>query len=305
MTMTREPATSPATRTALSATARRAGKHALAQRIPPPALSRVSAWDWMAQLALLPIGYTLAGPLASAAGARSTLAIGCLIGIVLLASASVVTVSQGARPGPPSGALPTRARGRGKPAWNRVVNLPVSQAVHEIEVVVREHFRIVSEGELEAMDGNVTADFLNIRSAEEPVAARRPGPDGLRATSLWLRDTFADLGFEIHDIVIDGDRVAALVTMRARQHGTFLVYDDQSGKVTDAFPSKGRTLAVKQTHWFRIRDGKISEHDAVRDDLGMAKQLGWLPPTPAYLVRMLLAFRRERRRQRRHTCANA
>ena len=87
MTMTREPATSPATRTALSATARRAGKHALAQRIPPPALSRVSAWDWMAQLALLPIGYTLAGPLASATGARSTLAIGCLIGIVLLASA--------------------------------------------------------------------------------------------------------------------------------------------------------------------------------------------------------------------------
>jgi len=171
---------------------------------------------------------------------------------------------------------------------------------NEIEAAVREHFHIVAEGEVEAMDANVTPDFLNIRSAEEPLAARQPGPAGLRATSLWLRQTFANLRFEIHEIVIQDDRVAARVTMRARQHGTFLVYDDESGKVTNAFPSTGRKLAVLQTHWFRIRDGKIAEHDAVRDDLDMAKQLKWLPPTPAYLVRMLVALRRERQRQRRH-----
>jgi ketosteroid isomerase-like protein len=115
----------------------------------------------------------------------------------------------------------------------------------EIEALVREHFRIVADGEPDAMDDNVTADFLNIRSAEEPLAARHPGPDGLRATSVWLRQTFADLRFEIHDIVIQEDRVAALVTMRARQHGTFVVYDDEAGQVTDAFPSTGRTLAVR------------------------------------------------------------
>ena len=169
----------------------------------------------------------------------------------------------------------------------------------EIEAVIREHFRIVAEGELEAMDDNVTADFLNLRSVDEPLQAREPGPDGLRATSLWLRQAFADLRFEIHETVIQRDRIAALVTMHARQHGTFVVHDDPSGQVTDAFPSTDRTLAVRQTHWFRIRDGKISEHDAVRDDLGMAKQLKWLPPTPAYLLRMLLAVRGERRRQRR------
>lgn len=171
----------------------------------------------------------------------------------------------------------------------------------EIEALVREHFHIVAEGKLDAMDDNVTADFLNIRSAEEPLAARRPGPSGLRATSLWLRQAFADLRFEIDDIIIEDGRVAVLVTMCARQHGTFLVYDDASGGVTDAFPSTGRTLAVRQTHWFRVRDGRICEHDAVRDDLGMAKQLHWLPPTPPYLLRMLLARWGERRRQRRRT----
>jgi predicted ester cyclase len=133
----------------------------------------------------------------------------------------------------------------------------------EINSAVLEHFDIVAEGKLEAMDDNVTPDFLNnIRSGEEPLAARQPGPAGLRATSLWLRQTFADLRFEIHDIVIQDDRVAARVTMRARQYGTFLVYDDASDNGTDAFPSTGRTLAVAQTHWFRIRDGKIAEHDA-------------------------------------------
>jgi hypothetical protein len=47
-------------------------------------------------------------------------------------------------------------------------------------------------------------------------------------------------------------------------------------------------------HWFRLVDGAIAEHDAVRDDLGMATQVGWIPPTPAFIVRMLLARRRGR-----------
>ena len=37
---------------------------ALARHIPASALSRVSAWDWMGSLALLPVGFLAAGPLA-------------------------------------------------------------------------------------------------------------------------------------------------------------------------------------------------------------------------------------------------
>jgi MFS family permease len=60
---------------------------ALAQHIPPGALSRVSAWDWMGSLALLPVGYLLAGPLASVFGARTVLAVGSVIGLAALALA--------------------------------------------------------------------------------------------------------------------------------------------------------------------------------------------------------------------------
>lgn len=53
---------------------------ALAQRIPPQLLSRVSAWDWMGSLALLPLGYLLAGPVAQVVGAVRVLEVGGLVG---------------------------------------------------------------------------------------------------------------------------------------------------------------------------------------------------------------------------------
>jgi MFS family permease len=57
---------------------------ALAQRIPAHLLSRVSAWDWMGSLALLPIGYLLAGPVAAAIGDVQVLVGGGLIGVAAL-----------------------------------------------------------------------------------------------------------------------------------------------------------------------------------------------------------------------------
>jgi len=57
---------------------------ALARHIPAGALSRVSAWDWMGSLALLPLGFLLAGPLAAAFGPRTVLGVGSAIGLILL-----------------------------------------------------------------------------------------------------------------------------------------------------------------------------------------------------------------------------
>jgi hypothetical protein len=57
---------------------------ALARHIPAHVLSRVSAWDWMGSLALLPLGYAVAGPLAAAFGPRVVLGVGSAIGLGLL-----------------------------------------------------------------------------------------------------------------------------------------------------------------------------------------------------------------------------
>jgi MFS family permease len=58
---------------------------ALAERIPADKLSRVSSYDWMVSLALLPLGYVLAGPLASALGAVEVLIGGSALAAVALA----------------------------------------------------------------------------------------------------------------------------------------------------------------------------------------------------------------------------
>jgi MFS family permease len=52
---------------------------ALAERMPPHLLSRVSAWDWMGSLAFVPIGYIAAGPIASVIGDARTLIWGGLL----------------------------------------------------------------------------------------------------------------------------------------------------------------------------------------------------------------------------------
>ncbi len=55
---------------------------ALAERIPPQALSRVSSFDWMVSCALLPLGYVLAGPLAGHLGAVDVLIGGSALAFV-------------------------------------------------------------------------------------------------------------------------------------------------------------------------------------------------------------------------------
>ena len=59
-------------------------------------------------------------------------------------------------------------------------------------------------------------------------------------------------------------------------------------------PPTGKAFAITQTHWFRTRDGVITEHWANRDDLAMARQAGWVPPSPGFLLRAAIAKRRTR-----------
>ncbi len=58
---------------------------ALAERIPPDALSRVTSYDWMVSGGLLPVGYLLAGPLGKALGSVNVLVGGSAIAFVALA----------------------------------------------------------------------------------------------------------------------------------------------------------------------------------------------------------------------------
>jgi predicted ester cyclase len=153
---------------------------------------------------------------------------------------------------------------------------------------------LMASGDLADFETVYTTDVVNREAEDEPPDTRGGGPAAMYATARWLRRAFSDLSWEIHDAVQQDDLVVLHTTMSGRQTGPFAGYGPDGG-ITVVFPSRGRSFAVTQTHWFRMRDGKVAEHWANRDDLGMGQQLGWTPPTPPYLARMLLARRRMRR----------
>lgn len=70
---------------------------ALAERIPPAALSRVTSYDWMGSLALLPIGYVVMGPLADAFGAREVMVAGAGLTALFLALGVAPRATRGLR----------------------------------------------------------------------------------------------------------------------------------------------------------------------------------------------------------------
>jgi predicted ester cyclase len=107
-------------------------------------------------------------------------------------------------------------------------------------------------------------DYLNHEAEDE----RSFGPEGAVATAEWLGQCFGDISYEIEDIIVEGNRAAAYVTMS----GT------HEGGLPPGLPATHKPFSVRHVHLVRFADdGRAIEHRAVRDDLGLAMQAGLLP----------------------------
>ena len=125
--------------------------------------------------------------------------------------------------------------------------------------------RLLAGGESDLAPVLVHPEFVNHEADPE----RRNGPAGAVATGDWLRSCFGDVSYEVHRVLVDGDMAAAYVTMS----GT------HEGGLPHGVPATHKPFAVKHVHLFRVADdGRVLEHWAVRDDLGLAMQAGLLPP---------------------------
>jgi predicted ester cyclase len=104
---------------------------------------------------------------------------------------------------------------------------------------------------------------------------RLVGRAGMQAVFEALFSTFPDFNYRIDEITAESDRVVCQVTMRGTHLGQPTLPHAFSGMLTGVAPT-GKPVRVLQFHSFRVGGGKISEHAAVRDDLGMLLQLGLL-----------------------------
>ena len=96
------------------------------------------------------------------------------------------------------------------------------------------------------------------------------GPSHLRSVVAWLVAQFPDLRMTVELVVATDALAAVLVSSRGTNRGL----------LNGVIPPTGRAFAARQTHWFRLGNGRLVEHWATRDDLTTMIQLGIVPGPP-------------------------
>ena len=117
-------------------------------------------------------------------------------------------------------------------------------------------------GDVDALNGYLAGEWAN--HPRNP--GEDPGPDGFKATITFIRSVFPDIGFDVQDVIADGDKV--LVRSLARGTHTGETLGPPTGK-----PVAFRTMDL---HRFRA-DGKIIESWHTEDIYAMLATIGLIP----------------------------
>jgi predicted ester cyclase len=103
-------------------------------------------------------------------------------------------------------------------------------------------------------------------------------PEMIRVILEDIYRTFPDYESRLVETKAIGDTVITLSRVSGTHRGIAQT-NFNGGMLLGAKPS-GRRFEVLATHWWRFdKDGKITWHQATRDDLGMMRQLGLIPDT--------------------------
>jgi steroid delta-isomerase-like uncharacterized protein len=131
----------------------------------------------------------------------------------------------------------------------------------ELEEQVRALWETAFNGrDLAALDAVTAPDFFNHNAL--PHTPR--GPEGHRQVVERLWTALKGAQFTIEHLAADGDTVICVGTMSGTHEGTLL-----------GIPATGQKVAWRQCHLYRFDDaGRAVEHDAIRDDDGLRRQLG-------------------------------
>lgn len=131
------------------------------------------------------------------------------------------------------------------------------------EVVRRFLDEVVGRGEIALVADLCAADVVNHAAAP----GRQHGIENLMSVLEFTRAAQPDQRWVEQHIVGDGD----LVVVYGRRDGTWKASSFRGFDTPANLP-----ISVELAHMFRLDAGRIAEHWAVRDDLGMMQQLGVL-----------------------------
>ena len=123
----------------------------------------------------------------------------------------------------------------------------------ENKAIARRVYEIVSTGDFER-----AAEIVDKEAPDNELLPHDPPAkliDTFKETFAEAREGFPDLSVTVEDVMAEGDRVAARVTMRGTHRGEF-----------QSIAPTGKRVEVKAMDMFRISNGKIVEHWGHADD---------------------------------------
>ena len=123
----------------------------------------------------------------------------------------------------------------------------------ENKAIARRVYEIISVGDFDQAEEVVDASAPD----NELLPGDPPAKliDTFKETFSEAREGFPDLTIAVEDVMAEGDRVTARVTMRATHQGEF-----------QGIAPTGKRVEVRAIDMFRIEDGKIVEHWGHADD---------------------------------------
>ncbi len=127
--------------------------------------------------------------------------------------------------------------------------------LEENKAIARRVYEIIATGDLDRTEEIVDP---NAPDSERPSGTEHPQPkliDTFKQFATEVHTAFPDMRITVEDMLAEGDRVAARVTMRGTHQGEF-----------QGIAPTGKRVQVRAMDMFRIADDKIVEHWGHGDD---------------------------------------
>lgn len=126
--------------------------------------------------------------------------------------------------------------------------------------LVRDYFKAFLEKDVAWFKDHIEPGF---RRHDPGLPFEVVGPEGVERLADFLLPAIPDMRLDLQDFVAEGDKVVVRLTIRGTHRG------DLAG-----IAPTGRPIEVGVLDLFHLRGGKLSEHWALFDNLGMLRQLG-------------------------------
>lgn len=140
--------------------------------------------------------------------------------------------------------------------------MSAQQQIEERNIrIARRSIEAPNTGDVAKVSEFIHPDYFNHESQASPERAKLRGSEEFVDTVQKLGVAFSNLHYEEQESIASNDKVVSIMTVTGRHTGDFF-----------GSPPTGRDFSYRAVHIVRIADGKIAEHQAVRDDLRFMMQ---------------------------------